>query len=100
MPVLFDSVLNQSVKMINLIKSRPLNSRLFGVLCQEMGSGHEQLLLHTEVRWLSRGRVLQRLYELREEVKWFLTEIKSDLAKHLDDTMWLASLSWSIYLTA
>ncbi len=96
MPVLFDSVLNQSVKMINLIKSRPLNSRLFGVLCQEMGSGHEQLLLHTEVRWLSRGRVLQRLYELREEVKWFLTEIKSDLVKHLDDTMWLASLSYLV----
>ncbi len=96
MLVLFDSVLNQSVKMINLIKSRPLNSRLFGVLCQEMGSGHEQLLLHTEVRWLSRGRVLQRLYELWEEVKWFLTEIKSDLAKHLDDTMWLASLSYLV----
>ncbi|XP_058617525.1 zinc finger BED domain-containing protein 5-like [Onychostoma macrolepis] len=83
-------------KMINLIKSRPLNSRLFGVLCQEMGSGHEQLLLHTEVRWLSRGRVLQRLYELREEVKWFLTEIRSDLAKHVDDTMWLASLSYLV----
>uniref|UniRef100_A0A8P4GAE8 DUF4371 domain-containing protein n=1 Tax=Dicentrarchus labrax TaxID=13489 RepID=A0A8P4GAE8_DICLA len=92
MPVLFDSVLNQSVKMINLIKSWPLNSRLFGVFCQEMGSGHEQLLLHTEVRWLSRGRVLQRLYELREEVKWFLTEIKSDLAKHLDDTILNLSL--------
>ncbi|XP_039670584.1 zinc finger BED domain-containing protein 5-like [Perca fluviatilis] len=96
MPVLFDSVLNQSVKMLNLIKSRPLNSRLFGVLCPEMGSGHEQLLLHTEVRWLSRGRVLQRLYDLREEVKCFLTEIKSDLAKHLDDTMWLASLSYLV----
>ena len=90
------SVLNQSVKMINLIKSRPLNSRLFGILCQEMGSGHEQLLLHTEVRWLSRGRVLQRLYELRDEVKRFLTEINSDLAKHLDDTMWLASLSYLV----
>uniref|UniRef100_A0AAY5KCW9 HAT C-terminal dimerisation domain-containing protein n=1 Tax=Esox lucius TaxID=8010 RepID=A0AAY5KCW9_ESOLU len=96
MPVLFDSVLNQSVKMINLIKSRPLNSRLFGVLCQEMGTGHKQLLLHTEVCWLSRERVLQRLYELREEVKCFLTEIKSDLAKHLDDTMWLASLSYLV----
>ncbi len=96
MPVLFDSMLNQSVKIINLIKSRLLNSRLFGVFCQEMGSGHEQLLLHTEVRWLSRGRVLQRLYELREDVKCFLTEIKSDLAKHLDDTMWLASLSYLV----
>uniref|UniRef100_A0A671W2C9 DUF4371 domain-containing protein n=1 Tax=Sparus aurata TaxID=8175 RepID=A0A671W2C9_SPAAU len=96
MPVLFDSVLKQSVIIINVIKSRPLNSRLFGLLCQEMGSGYEQLLLHTEVRWLSRGRVLQRLYELREEVKLFLTEIKSDLAKHLDDTMWLASLSYLV----
>uniref|UniRef100_A0A8C1WTV5 Uncharacterized protein n=1 Tax=Cyprinus carpio TaxID=7962 RepID=A0A8C1WTV5_CYPCA len=92
MPVLFDSMLNQSMKMINLIKSGPLISRLFGVLLP----GHEQLLLHTEVRWLSRGRVLQRLYELREEVKWFLTEIKSDLANHLDDTMWLAFLSYLV----
>ncbi|KAL2101246.1 hypothetical protein ACEWY4_003007 [Coilia grayii] len=96
MPVLLDSVLTQAVQIINHIKSRPLNSRLFGVLCQEMGSGHEQLLLHTEVRWLSRGRVLQRLYELRGEVKLFLTEIKSDLAKHLDDAMWLASLSYLV----
>uniref|UniRef100_A0A8C1RK47 HAT C-terminal dimerisation domain-containing protein n=1 Tax=Cyprinus carpio TaxID=7962 RepID=A0A8C1RK47_CYPCA len=96
MPVLFDSVLNQSVKIINLFKSRLQNSRLFGVLCQEMWSGHEQLLLHNEVRWLSRGRVLQWLYELREEVKCFLTEIKSDLAKHLDDTMWLTSLFYLV----
>uniref|UniRef100_A0A3P8XE49 DUF4371 domain-containing protein n=1 Tax=Esox lucius TaxID=8010 RepID=A0A3P8XE49_ESOLU len=94
MPVLFDSVLNQSVKMINLIKSRPLNSCLFWGPC--LGLGHEQLLLHTEVRWLSRGRVLQWLYELREEVESFLTEIKSNLAKHLDDTLWLASLSYLV----
>ena len=96
MPPFFESVLHQAVKIINHIKARPLNSRLFGVLCQEMGSGHEQLLLHTEVRWLSRGRVLQRLYELREEVKLFLTESQTDLAKHLDDTMWLASLSYLV----
>src|SRR4029434_5004097 len=66
MPPLSESVLHQAMKIINHIKARPLNSRLFGVLCQEMGSGHELLLLHTEVRWLSRGRGVQRLHRSEE----------------------------------
>ena len=61
-----------SIKIVNFIKSRPLHSRLFATLCTEMGAEHQQLLLHTKVRWLSRGRVLIRLFELRFEVKVFL----------------------------
>lgn len=45
--------LNGAVKLVNLIKARPKNSRLFGVLCDEMGSEHKQFLLHCEVRCLS-----------------------------------------------
>jgi len=67
-------VLNTSVKIVNFIKARPLQSRLFEKLCEEMGSFHKSLLLHTEVRWLSRGKVLTRLVELREEVALFLKE--------------------------
>ncbi len=59
------SVLNDAVKAIKFIKSRPLNARLFSRLCDGMGSEHTELLLHTEVRWLSRGQVLNRLFELR-----------------------------------
>lgn len=58
-----------SVKMINHIKAHALQSRIFANICAEMGEEHKALLLHTEVRWLSRGKVFNRLYELREDVR-------------------------------
>jgi len=62
----FKSVLNMSVKIVNFIKARPLQSRLFEKLCEEMDSIHKSLLLHTEVRWLSRVKVFTKFVELRE----------------------------------
>ena len=52
------NVLTNAVKIVNAITSRPLNSRLFQALCESMDLQHDHLLLHAEVRWLSRGRVL------------------------------------------
>ncbi|XP_067249349.1 zinc finger BED domain-containing protein 5-like [Chanodichthys erythropterus] len=90
----FKHVLDTSVKIVNYIKSRPLNTRLFSTLCNEMGSEHKGLLLHTEVRWLSRGNVLRRLYELRDEVRIFLTDQRSPLAEHLSDPDWVTRLAY------
>jgi hypothetical protein len=50
LPVPLRSVLDEAVKIVNFVKSRPLNSRLFAAPCQEMGSDHIFLLLHTEIR--------------------------------------------------
>ena len=88
------NVLQTAIKVVNFIKSRPVNTRLFATLCQEMGSEHESLLFHTEVRWLSRGKVLTRLFELREEVRIFLSVCGSPLADHLTDPTWVTGLAY------
>jgi len=36
-----------------------------------MDAEHETLLFHAETRWLSKGNMLARLFEFREELKVF-----------------------------
>lgn len=95
LPEQLSITMNECIKIINIIKSRALNSRIFGILCEEMGSEHESLLFYTEVRWLSRGKVLARLFELRYEVREFLSsQDMYDLCQHLHDEYWIAKLAY------
>lgn len=94
MPLSLKKVLDESVKIINFIKSRPLQTRLFKILCEDMGSVHKALLLHTEVRWLSRGKVLVRLFELRSELGTFFMKNRMDLQERLTDKLWLFRLGY------
>ena len=87
-------VLSDSVKIVNLIRARALNHRIFKKLCQEMGAEHEVLLFHTEVRWLSRGQVLKRLFELRKEVSVFLKSKNLEYSNQFDNEEFLLSLAY------
>ena len=61
------------VKIVNNISANATKSRLIAAFCEEVGSDYKVLLLHTEVRWLSRGKVLiNRLLQLREEAAIFI----------------------------
>ncbi|XP_073337223.1 zinc finger BED domain-containing protein 5-like [Pagrus major] len=94
MPKELRAVLDEAVKIVNLIKSHAMNARLFSILCNKMGAHFHQLLLHSEIRWLSRGKVLTRLCDLHEEVLLFLAEIDSPLVKHMEDAKWVAMLAY------
>jgi hypothetical protein len=78
-------VLEETIKMVNFMASRPLQSRLFSALCSAMEAVRTQLQLHAEVRWLSRGRVLSRFCELREGLLNLFMSKESELADLLSD---------------
>ncbi|KAF2901803.1 hypothetical protein ILUMI_04386 [Ignelater luminosus] len=94
MPTTLKIVMDEAVKMINYIKSRSLQFRLFKILCDEMGSEHKALLLHTEVRWLSRGKALTRLYELRSELFFKAQNNKEKFIELLSNPSWLMNLAY------
>ena len=88
------SVLQDVIKIINHVKVHALNSHLFAQLCEEMDIEHTRLHLYTEVRWLSKGRSLARVFELWEPLQRFLLEKQSPLAAHFSDTEWVAKLAY------
>lgn len=76
------------------IKAHALYLRLFEQLCEDMDAEYRCLLLYTEIRWLSRGKSLIRVIELREPLQRFLSEKKSPLAAHFSDKVWDAKLAY------
>ena len=67
-------VFKEVVSAVNYIKSHPSYSRLFRTLCDEMGADHSGLLFYLNIRWLSRGKVLERVASLRNEIGAFLNK--------------------------
>ncbi|KAF2348029.1 protein of unknown function DUF4371 [Trinorchestia longiramus] len=72
------SSMNLAIKVVKFVKNSSLNSRLFAALCSDLGTDYKTLLFHTKVRWLSKGNMLSRLYELKNEVEIFLQKQKQD----------------------
>lgn len=72
------------ITAINNIKAHALNSRLFRQLCTDNDEEFERLVLHTEVRWLSKGNCLRRFYSLFDTVVEFFQDSNSVLCDELE----------------
>ena len=57
------------------------------------------LLLHTDVRWLSRGTFLEQFSELLSEIKEFLKRSNHAEYAQLDDSQWLLDFAFLTDLT-
>ncbi|XP_068200436.1 zinc finger BED domain-containing protein 5-like [Palaemon carinicauda] len=71
------------IRSIIRIKEYTWNSRLLVMLCEGNDQTLNKLLLHTELRWLSRGNILQRLVELYDSTVNFLKDVDPYLSQQL-----------------
>ncbi|CAB4032120.1 zinc finger BED domain-containing 5-like [Paramuricea clavata] len=90
----FENVMVIIINVINFVKARDLNARLFKKICEENDAEYETLRFHNTVRWLSRGRALKRVFLLREELYQFLTEKGHINATKFNDPHFLAKLAF------
>ncbi|XP_077573515.1 general transcription factor II-I repeat domain-containing protein 2-like [Stigmatopora nigra] len=90
-------VMDPVVKLVNFIRARGLNHRQFITFLEETDADHQDLLYQSRVRWLSLGKVLQRVWELKEEIISFLELIgKSEEFPELRDVNWLCDFAFSV----
>ena len=83
------------VKIINFVLARGLNHRKFRSLLEEMNAQYQDLVYFCEVRWLSRGAMLQRFYDLRNEIMTFLKQKNARFGiDELGDPDWLTDLAF------
>ena len=87
-----------AVKTVNFILARGLNHRQFQELLNEVNSEYDYLLYFWEVRWLSRGAMLNRVYQLRKEIADFMI-VKEMETTEFSDPDFLSRLAFLVDIT-
>lgn len=86
----FEHVMKIVTKIINSIRAAPLQHRLFKALLEDE---EHDLILHTEVRWLSKCKVLTIFVSSIERIKIYLNT-KNENFNELTDSCWLVDLGF------
>ena len=81
-----EHVMSTITRAVNFIRARGLNHRQFKAFLGELDTEYGDLPYHTEVRWLSQGQVLQRCFELCEEICLFMESKGKDTTELRDET--------------
>ena len=60
------------IKIVNYVNTQALDTLIFKELCKDRNADLEVLLFYTAVRWLSKGNAINRVFEMKDEIKLFL----------------------------
>ncbi|KAJ3583706.1 hypothetical protein NHX12_015820 [Muraenolepis orangiensis] len=94
LPPKLAEVLQIVVESVNYVRNSATKHRIFNELCKEMGSEIEVLLYHCNVRWLSRGKVLYRVFAMHVELALFLREHQHCHADYFKNSEFILILAY------
>ena len=101
-----DAVMKDVVDIVNFIRAHALNHREFCKLLNEYDTHYGELVYHCQVRWLSKGAVLDHFFHLIEPIKTYLSERGnlpakiSDILVNLNDKKWMEQLAFLADITS
>ena len=92
------SVMNIMVKSVNFVMPRGLIHRQFRQLLLQTENLYGGLFYFCNIRWLSRGDILQRVYLFREEIATFIGNKYMNATKFCNQE-WVSNLAFLVDLT-
>ncbi|XP_030745088.1 general transcription factor II-I repeat domain-containing protein 2-like [Sitophilus oryzae] len=93
-----NNVMKLVVKIVNKIRAQALQRRLFKTLADEVDCQYGDLLLHSGVRWLSRGRVLKRFNDVLSGIVQFFKQ-RDEPIPELENSIWLRDFGFLVDIT-
>ncbi|XP_038564407.1 general transcription factor II-I repeat domain-containing protein 2A-like [Micropterus salmoides] len=92
-------VVDAVTKTVNFIRGRALNHRQFVALLEENELEHGDISYHCTIRWLSLGKVLKSVWDLRDQIQDFCVKKGHDVPE-LSDEDWVTDLGFAVDVTA
>ncbi|XP_076684327.1 general transcription factor II-I repeat domain-containing protein 2-like isoform X2 [Andrena cerasifolii] len=86
-------VMSVILRITNYIRSNDLKHKRFKTFLNDIESEHGELLLHTKVRWLSPGEILDQFFHLRNEIVLFM-DIIDYRVPELENDDWVCDLAF------
>uniref|UniRef100_A0A3Q2VT87 HAT C-terminal dimerisation domain-containing protein n=1 Tax=Haplochromis burtoni TaxID=8153 RepID=A0A3Q2VT87_HAPBU len=91
-------VMSLIIWVVNFIVARALNDHQFRTLLDKVGNNYPGLLLHSNVCWFSRGKVLSCFAACLSEIRTFL-EMKNVEHPELANSEWLLKFYYLVDMT-
>ena len=94
-----ETVMSVVTKAVNFIRSKGLRHRQFQDLLRSLEADFEDVPYYCEIRWLSRGKVLERIFKLKDEIQQFM-EGKGNPIAEFNDAEWICDLAFLVDITS